>query len=299
MFVWVMQRVLFGFSRAFGNKLRMQHSWSCGRIAYKTRFIQQTFKPTAVFKCMQQLAGRTAAVHGSVQRLSVSWVHWFAVGFTCTSVSRLNNKSAQASNCLGTGKYATGEAFWAVVNFLVQHLPIFCMLENVPLGKVNLQDLKEALRNAGYICFSILANALKHGQRSSRPRLWIGCMLMPGATDADFARVQLEAASLELALRQEPLPLSMFLLSEHESDFANFMDELKRTTKRKLRQRDEEHLKWPKLHECLCIRHLPSDNKIDRMSEQFWHHQQRARNHCGGHAQAFTRLCICGAANHS
>ena len=236
---------LYGALRdALGKELICKHLWSCERNSVAQKFISEIINPPAIFNNMADLGQEKAYCVLHKNWVTIQWILEFACGFSCTSVSKQNNDSVQARTCIEDRTHETGRTFGWCMDFILQHLPLLVILENVRMGMRNRQAIREKLMAAGYVFFMLAVDTRFHGSPHSRPRLWMGAMLCPHATPEDYTSIQEHAESLEREFRQPALPLEAFLLSTDDDDYAEYEDSVLARKRQKLSSKQ----KWRKLH---------------------------------------------------
>lgn len=195
--------------------VRVQHLWSCENIGWKADWIEQVVKMPLVFRDIHELPNGLAHTHRWIQHfVSAGLLH--VVGFSCKSVSMLNNFRSKFQKCIKKRSGTTGSSFWSTWKFARRYRPVFLWLENVfSFRGSNLKMAVKLLRALGYCVVVLVLSLERHGVPCRRKRTWILASLDPeNSTVAGCLAAQLEANNVELALRQQPLPMESFLLPD-------------------------------------------------------------------------------------
>ena len=192
--------------------IQPRHLWSCESDSQKAAWITQVMGIGRIFADVGDLSSGLAKEHFTslMGQVSSGLIH--ACGFNCQSVSGLNKQRKMFNRCIRKRKGKTGVSWWGTFSYVRRFLPLFVWLENVStlLGD-NLADVLSLLRMIGYIVVHFVLDHCHHGVPGHRNRLWIIAKLAPLASIADQEFAQMQASQLELALRQDPEPLSAFL----------------------------------------------------------------------------------------
>ena len=192
--------------------IQPRHLWSCESDSQKAAWITQVMGIGRIFADVGDLSSGLAKEHFTslMGQVSSGLIH--ACGFNCQSVSGLNKQRKMFNRCIRKRKGKTGVSWWGTFSYVRRFLPLFVWLENVStLRGDNLADVLSLLRMIGYIVVHFVLDHCHHGVPGHRNRLWIIAKLAPLASIADQEFAQMQASQLELALRQDPEPLSAFL----------------------------------------------------------------------------------------
>ena len=215
------------------------HLFSCEYIKWKRDWIEQNFSPRHLYSCVHEVASGKAfdiisQTAGEVGRVAALWA-----GFSCKSVSGLNNRASEFARCVYEGSGTTGATCRSVLRYISWARPWLVFLENVAKFAVrstlaafgharvldptrdkitkNLEDLLDILEAFGYTCVCMIMSPACFGSPNRRPRFWLAAMWRPQSTIHSAARLISESL---LAWKAMPAKLlSSFLLSGEELEY--------------------------------------------------------------------------------
>ena len=195
--------------------VKVQHLWSCEFTPWKASWIERVIGMGTVFRDVHELPTGRAFTHRWIHELvSAGLLH--VCGFSCKSVSMLNNGRKKFLKCIRQRTGSTGSTFWSTWKFAWRYLPVFCWMENVSAFRgANLNMAVKCFRALGYCVVVLTLDLSKHGVPCRRKRTWILARLDPtNSGEAACSAYQQAADTLELSLRQPPLPLDRFLFPD-------------------------------------------------------------------------------------
>ena len=164
----------------------ISHLWSCENTEFKAKWIKNVMGTSVVFRDIGELASGDASVWWDSAKQLVQCGLLYACGFSCKSISALNNNAAAFAACIASRKGTTGQTWWATYLYVKKFWCLWCWFENVArLSGANLDAVVALLRALGYIVIVLLLTLAEHGPRCRRQRRWIICKLEPQATVAE------------------------------------------------------------------------------------------------------------------
>jgi hypothetical protein len=154
----------------------------------------------------------------------IPWPRVFSAGFSCTSRSKLNPKSAQNRHCVQGESGETGKTFHAVGGFIVRVRPYLSILENLvelcekdgPDDTSDEEFIVDYFATFAMACCAFRVNAADYGSCSVRRRLYFVIFdEPPSATSA--ARLTLVSRYLD-SMKVGGGSFAEFCLTEDERD---------------------------------------------------------------------------------
>lgn len=150
-------------------------------------------------------------------------------GFECTDVSHMNQRSADARDCVSKSSKRTGSTFNGVYRYREERRPQLVLLENVTSiedggsSQASNADMVETMmRKLGYAMRRVHLEPTDHGFPQRRKRCWFLCAAMK---DGDVSAAESQGALfMDLALgiiddmKLPCLPLGAVLMAEDSAD---------------------------------------------------------------------------------
>ena len=106
----------------------ISHLWSCENTEFEAKWIKNVMGTSVVFRDIRELASGDASVWWDSAKQLVQCGLLYACGFSCKSISALNNNAQAFATCIASRKGTTGQTWWATYLYVKKFLPLWCLL---------------------------------------------------------------------------------------------------------------------------------------------------------------------------
>ena len=150
----------------YGQKLGVDHVFSCEIEPFKQAYIERNFAPPILFRDIRELDGDQATTaYGALVDVPGN-VDMLVAGTSCVDYSNLNNEKKTLDQ-----KGESGQTFRGMMTWVTKHLPPIIILENV--CNAPWQQIAEEFQRKGYQCHFMRLDTKHYYIPHTRTRVYL------------------------------------------------------------------------------------------------------------------------------